>query len=114
MNDQDGIGWGETFSPILFTKNAFEMLKTSGTMRYITDRELLEKIWRTYWGLENEQNFLDECYKWKKDLRIIELTTNEDTPVPNRIFYSLGMSIAMETRCKETAEYIREMLSEWQ
>ena len=58
MTDQDGIGWGQSFAPILFTKNAFEMLKTSGTMRYITDRKLLEKIWITYSGLGIKSVFL--------------------------------------------------------
>ena len=90
------------------------MLKTSGIMRHISDKELLETIWEIYSIMENTQKLLDECFQWKRDLRIIELTTERNTPVPNRIFYSLGATNMMEWYCRHTSEMIREVLSEWE
>ena len=112
--DKDGIGWGEINSQTILIKNAFEMLKTSGTMRYIADKELLGSIWEIYSEMENVQKLLDDCFQWKRELRIIELTTERNKPVPNQIFYSLGAPIAMERKCREISEEIRKVLSEWE
>ena len=112
--NQDGIGWGEISSETILVKNAFEMLKTSGIMRYIGDKKLLENIWEVYSLMENVQKQLDESFQWKKELRIIELTTNRDTPIPNQIFYSLGASKGIEWECRNVSEIIRKVLSEWE
>jgi len=112
--DEDGIGWGDINSQTVLITNAFEMLKTSGTMRYIADKELLGNIWEVYTIMENTQKSLDESFQWKRELRIIELTTERGTPVPNRIFYSLGASHRMELECRQVSEIIKNMLSEWE
>jgi len=110
-----GIGWGEITSENILIKNAFEMLKTSGIMRYISDKELLESIWDIYGKMENVQNTLDALYQMKKEMRINELQLEAEgkrkVTVPLQLFYTLGASHAMEYKCKEVSEMIKETLS---
>jgi hypothetical protein len=112
MSSNDGIGWGEINTPPIFINNAFEMLKTSGIMRYITDRELLETIWDAYRYMEYSQDFLDNAYKMKMEFRINELMAGTDI-IPNRIFYTLETSYWMEWQCRQVSEKLREVLLEW-
>jgi hypothetical protein len=89
------------------------MLKTSGTMRYVSDKELLGSIWEIYRSMENVQNTIANCFQMKKDLCVIELTTASNSPAPYRTFYNLGASDAMEGECWWISEEIRKVLSEW-
>ena len=48
-----------------FKTNAFEMFKSSGTMRLMNDKELLKEIWNVYDGLTILKEIIDEHNKLK-------------------------------------------------
>jgi hypothetical protein len=50
-----------------FKTNAFEMFKTSGTMRLMNDKELLMEIWNVYDGIHILKEIIDEHNKLKWD-----------------------------------------------
>jgi len=72
QSDNDGVGWGHTYSYTIFDKNAFEMFKTSGAMRQVDDKELLMAIWQVYSKMENVQLFLDMCFQIKREESMAE------------------------------------------
>jgi hypothetical protein len=115
--DDDGIGWGDVTAVTVLIKNAFEMLKTSGIMRHISDKELLENIWEIYSKMENVQKFLDDAFQVKKELAITELQTQKgkgNATIPMLVFYSLSASYWMEWFCRDMSEEIKKVLSEWE
>ena len=112
--DEDGIGWGEINQQTVLIKDAFDMFKTSGTMRYVTDKKVLVSIWEIYSKMENTQKMLDECFQLKRDLAIDELTSNKgNAPIPMLRFYSIGAPRMMESKCRQVSEKVKEVLSEW-
>jgi hypothetical protein len=107
----DGIGWGNPNSHVIPITNAFETLKVSGTMRYISNKEILESIWGIYNGMENAQKFIDKGYEVKGAISMSELQSPEGQGAfPLKLFYTLGWPIHMEEICRYMAEDIREVL----
>jgi hypothetical protein len=116
-SDEDGIGWGEFTAETVLVKNAFEMLKTSGIMRHISNKKQLETIWEIYSKMENSQKCLDDIFQLKKELAIDELKIQKgkgNATVPMLVFYSLGASYGTERYSRNTSEEIRKVLSEWE
>jgi len=91
--DEYGIGWGEFTAETVLVKSAFEMLKTSGIMRHISNKKLLETIWEIYSKMENSQKYLDDAFQLKKELAIDELKIQKgkgNATVPMLIFPDFG------------------------
>jgi len=98
-----GIYHNITYPP--FKSGAYEMFKSSGTMRLVADKEMLQAIWTIYSSLESLTFFNDLYYKDKKEYltreRLLEETAKPNT-IPMYTFYTrnkghLGLkSIAQE------------------
>ena len=115
-NDEDGYGCGFFFFPVdVFTTNAFEMLKSSGAMRQIKNRELLLSIWNTHHKIETAKTNLDrsfrrkeeEVMKWAQQIIIEE----NKSAIPMQLFYEMGYPTSMVQWCGVALEAIKETLS---
>ena len=117
-------GYGYGFSYIQFpvdefTTNAFEMLKSSGVMRQIKDRELLSSIWKTYTYIEVTKRNLDRAFRRKEEELMKEISLILDLFVhgkgkifaPMKNFYTIGFPQEMVRWCKGTSRQIKETLS---
>ena len=112
QTDDNGCGIYYFHSPQLFNSNAFEMFKSSGSMRQVNDKELLESIWRAYNKLEDTKQFLNMCFQIKKEERMKEeqlVVEGKLISVPMQIFYKIGLVYDMEQRCKQTSEILKEI-----
>lgn len=111
QTDDYGCGIYYPHSPQIFKTNAFEMVKTSGIMRQLNDKELMESIWGAYAKLEDTRQFLDMCFQIKKEEMMKEKQLELDgkpVSIPMQVFYSVGFAYDMEQRCKQTAEIFKE------
>jgi len=85
-------GWA-SITTIIFKTNAFEMLKTSGTLRLVDDKELLLSIWNVYYTLDIVKNYLNNGYQIKSEElnRYIQLSDKErDGLVPMYQFFAVS------------------------
>ena len=106
---QDGIGWGNLDPVILYTKDAFEMFKSSGTMRHVDDKELLLSIWKVYFAMESTQNKIDGCIQYKKEVGMMDL--QRPVVVRMEFFYINNVPQNMVDLCESAAVLIRETVS---
>jgi len=112
--DRDNYGCGffstRSFSSI-FTTNAFEMLKFSGTMRQLKNKELLLSIWNTYVFLEEFKVMLDSAFQEKAEEAKRELpllfTEGKLNAIPMLLFYTSENPYAMIGWCKITSETVK-------
>ena len=114
ITDNDGCGYGYYHSSAFVKTNVFEMFKTSGIMRQMNDKMLLETIWEVYSMQLNTQLFLDLCFQTKREEVIKETQLRaEGKPiaVPMQTFYSTDLPYAMVRVCKETSEILKETAS---
>jgi len=80
---------------ITFKTNAFEMFKSSGTMRLMNDKELLMEIWQVYDGINILKELIDEHNKLKwdfmeKEISLVDVDTDgriERNIIPMYDFY---------------------------
>lgn len=98
-----------------FKTNAFEMFKTSGTMRLVDDKELLLSLWDVYNGLDQLKWVLDFCLqmKWddiKKELEL-QVEGEKMKKAPMYMFYFTGMYNNMLKPCKENSKLLKEMIA---
>jgi hypothetical protein len=109
-----------TVSPIVtFKTNAFEMFKSSGTMRLMNDRELLLAIWNVYDAitllkqLNDEQNKL----KWsfmEKEISLVDVDRGEIKRdiIPMYDFYKkAGGSTNVLIQCERFLTDIKKVVS---
>lgn len=66
-----------------FKTNAFEMFKTSGAMRLVENKDLLQSLWAIYSGFTSLKELMEWNYKTKwedlqKDLPLIDLGGNNE------------------------------------
>ena len=114
QSNEDGIGWGLIQSQIIFSKNAFEMFKTSGAMRKVDDKELMISISGTYIAMENVQIFLDMCFQRKAEESTrdwYQIAEGKHIVIPMKLFYSQDLPYHMAQNCTLTSELIKETLS---
>ena len=112
LSGPDGIGWGNTTQETVLIRDAFDMFKTLGNMRYVTNKEVLVSIWEIYSEMENAQRVFDGIMQMKNELSINEmLRMEEKATVPLRLFYSLGATSTMISRCNMISARIKEVLS---
>ncbi|MDR0332317.1 MAG: hypothetical protein LBI15_02535 [Dysgonamonadaceae bacterium] len=117
INSPDGgIGWGNLVREVVFTKNAFEMFKSLGYMRHMTDRQQLETLWEIYNDMENMQRHFDHAIALYNELLIYELQLIAEGKGTHGgsntmfFFFNLGAPPAMEKGAKMMAERIRDVL----
>ena len=114
-NNNDGCGYLLTRSfTSSFTTNALEMLKYSGVMRQIKDKELLKYIWETYAQIEEVKLYLDTCFEEKKEeanKELLLLQEKKRSTVPMQRFYTSETPYRMVVWCLDTSSVIKKMLS---
>ena len=101
-----------------FNAPSFEMLKMSGTMRLIKDKELLESILNSYTllGLLKQSSDryrdrkLDEVYKFVLDNNSFDLY-NITAPENRRLYYFFASPIDIERIVLECSQQIEKTLS---
>ena len=104
----------QTFS---FKTNAFEMLKSSGVLRLLDDKELVLALWNTYDELSELKRILEWHFqlKWaavEKELpRMIDLNFKPEDMVKTPVmylFYRTGMSVSIRQNCEENLNTLKE------
>ena len=109
-----GIFMTNSFSTI-FTTNALDMFKYSGTIRQLKNDNLLLSIWNSYRKIEEFKNFLDKVVAEKaedvkKELPLL-MTEGKFSAVPMNNFYSSEYPITMIAWSMGTSETLKETLS---
>ena len=104
-----------TVSTVVFQTHAFEMFKTSGSMRLMRDKELLESIWKVYTCLETLKLNFDEYYKLKIDECLKEnqqLIDEKHSELPILYnFYTLYADFGILENSREGLEILKETVS---
>jgi hypothetical protein len=96
-----------------FKTNAFEMLKSSGTMRLVTNKELLLLLWDTYEELDGVKETFDVMFpiKWediKKEVTI--MLEGKEVKVPMYNFFRLSLPYDMLRPCERALEKSKEVI----
>ena len=110
----EGFGWGNLDPVILYNEDAFEMFKSSGSMRQIDDKELLLSIWKVYHQMKNTQKSIDDNMVYKKEVILDELKRidNGEQIVARALwFYINNVPLIMVRECEGVTEFIRETVS---
>ena len=116
-SDGDGAGCGyyQTNPNVdIFTTNAFEMLKNSGTMRHIKDKELLLSIWDAYKQVETVKHSIENSFQRKQEVAMrdeILLAEGKQVVVPMQIYYKFDSSITIVWACQNASKTLRETVS---
>ena len=100
------------FSPT-FKTNAFEMLKSSGMMRLVNNKELLLLLWDVYYELSEVKETFDLMFpiKWediKKETSL--LFDGKDVKVPMYNFFVMGLPNDMAGPCEVALQKSKEVL----
>jgi len=101
---------------IFFKTGAFEMFKSSGAMRLLQNKELMQKIWDTYFWLHRQevafekltQIKIDEILKWVEERK----KSPDKQIIPLYDFYVLGFYDFYYEGTKSTYNQLFEMLNE--
>ena len=115
VTDEDGCGifFYESVAA-KFPTNAFEMFKSSGAMRQIESKELLQSIWDVYVQIESSKLSLDRFFQLKQEesMKYINLYVEDkvNNVIPMQSFHTSGIPFTMVMYCTETSEYIKETL----
>jgi hypothetical protein len=112
-----------TSQSFTFKTNAFEMFKSSGTMRLMNDKNLLLSIWDMYAKLTDLKELFDWCDQIKKEAMMKEASMAvvvkdgkptlqlDDTPMYS--FYITGITLSMlsesEKVLKEAQEFVEKL-----
>ena len=107
-------GGFNTITSFVFKTNAFEMFKTSGSMRLVKDKELMLLIWNTYAEMSNTKTMFDLIMEVKLEDIKKELKWSEEDKqnnIPMRTFY-LDSDMAYESSrlCQETSVKLKETI----
>jgi hypothetical protein len=96
-----------------FKTNAFEMLKSSGMMRLVTNKELLLLLWDAYGELEGVKETFDIMFpiKWEEIKREIPLIlAGKEVEVPMYNFFRLSLPYDMLRPCERALERSQEVI----
>jgi len=116
--DDDGCGYTYVVSmSAMFKTNAFEMLKFSGTMRQIKNKELLLSIWEAYSIIEMASLNLDMYFR-RKEEEVVKnrqlLAEGKTVDAPMYDFHTSGIPFEMVRWSRQTSEIIKETLSKFE
>lgn len=103
-----------------FKYNAFEMFKSSGNMRLISNKDLQLSIWEVYEGIEDIQSEFQSYYQYKRDKTEQEMESKLGDKMITILlydFYSTGYPVNLQERCRtklkslvETVEKLEKAL----
>ena len=93
--------------------NAFEMFKSSGSMRLINNKELLLSIWEVYREIEGFRDEFQAYYQYKKEKmeRELELKVSGKTTMLMYDFFITGYAINLQERCKTNLKALKETVA---
>ena len=103
---------------IAFRKAAFEMFKSSGAMRLMRNKELMQNIWEAYFLMQRHEITLDKSEQMKMEYRDKWLDEREKKPnvIPMYFFYVSGLYDAyLDSRLDifdEISELLKEIIAE--
>ncbi|MDR0732923.1 MAG: hypothetical protein LBF08_02505 [Dysgonamonadaceae bacterium] len=109
--------YAQSISAILPVRNAFEMFKTSGSMRFVKDKAILLSIWAAYYDLDGLEMHLD---KYHNNEKYAELTKEmqlkrEGKPiaVPLYDFYTsrAEYTLSLLQNCKSAKSSLEEAIA---
>ena len=103
-----------SFSSISCKTNAFEMFKSSGTMRLVENKELLLELWDVYDEYSSVKETFDVFFqiKWediKKELALL-LDGQKLTVAPMYNYYYLGMPYQVLAPCERALKKSEELV----
>ena len=90
------------------------MFKSSGSMRLVTDKELLLSIWEAYSEIEDMRADFQAYYQYKKDKfeQEYELTRGgKSTPVLLYNFFTSGADLNLQKRSKANLQELKETVA---
>jgi len=100
---------------IFFKTGAFEMFKSSGAMRLLKNKELMQKIWDTYFWLHRQEVAFEKLTQIKIDelLKWVEEKKNypDKQIIPLYDFYVIGFYDFYYEGIKSTYNQLFEMLN---
>ena len=101
---------------IFFKTGAFEMFKSSGAMRLLQNKELMRKIWDTYFWLHRQEVAFEKLTQIKIDEILKYVEEKKKYPdkqiIPLYDFYVLGFYEFYYEGIKSTYNQLFEMLNE--
>ena len=101
---------------IFFKTGAFEMFKSSGAMRLLQNKELMQKIWDTYFWLHRQEVAFEKLTQIKIDEVLKYVDEKKKFPdkqiIPLYDFYVLGFYDFYYEGIKSTYNQLFEMLNE--
>jgi len=96
-------------------KYAFEMFKTSGSMRLVNNKELLLHIWKAYSSLSALENNFSEGFKWKIEEIKQEFSnysqSQEFKTIPMYNFYTTPWPVNMLEECRSVKKLLDETVT---
>jgi len=104
--------------------NAFEMFKTSGIMRLLEDKELMQSLWKIYGDISVQAEVLEWYFhlKWadlQKEISVLDKKSMKDEKLmkptilaarPLYNFYTIGITYSMLNNCNETLKETQEAI----
>ena len=114
--NRGGCGYMNTNSYVdVFTIYAFEMLKISGIVRQINDKELLRSIWESYSQIEYTINFIESIFQEKTEEAKKEsqlLAEGKPVVFPMQAIYGTSeLSVSIVYICRKTSQQLKETIS---
>ncbi|GHT61782.1 hypothetical protein FACS189451_04560 [Bacteroidia bacterium] len=105
---------------ISFLSSAFEMFKTSGNMRFVANKDLLQSIWSIYSGISGFEKWINKYYqdKWEELKKEILLETEgKPVAIPMYDFYRItsqedGIDDNILHNSKIYSNQLKEIISE--
>ena len=99
---------------IAFKAAAFEMFKSSGAMRLMQDKELMQKIWEAYFLMHRHEITLDKLEQMKMEEIRKWLDERKENPdvIPLHYFYTSGIYDSYLDGKLNIFEEISELLKE--
>ena len=96
-------------------KDAFEMLKNSGLMRLIKDKNGLLFLWESYARLNEIEFLLNEFTQFKADEMVIEMHGGFNQIAPLYNFSTQSMApVEMLLECNKAIEILKDALSKFE
>jgi len=111
-------GYAAHMEIIAFRKAAFEMFKSSGAMRLMRNKELMQNVWEAYFLMQRHEVTLDKSEQMKMEYRDKWLDEREKNPdvIPMYYFYVSGIyDVYLVSRIdifEEISELLKEILME--
>ena len=107
-----GVGLSTT-KQVNFQTSAFEMFKTSGAMRLIDDKEILQSIWKAYLNIEEVRFDVNSYYETKKEYLAKEvplLLEGNPVSIPLYDFFVIFAKHGALEECREMSGELKKTI----